>query len=189
MTLCVIAVSTPTLSNPLHDAISAGEFYTVKQLVASGANLEAKGDAALTPLIVAVLDGNDKMVSLLLASGAAPAGRDGKGFTALHAAAHKGHADLLERFIKLGLNVDDRRNEQKLAPLHMAAERGHYRAAATLLASGADVNAKTGHGRPPIWLAVLNTHPKMVKLLRDNGGKCPKSKLKKYNDYCKFAGN
>jgi ankyrin repeat protein len=182
-------MSTPVLANSLHDAIRAGEFSTVKRLVTSGADLEGKDDAALTPLIVAVLGGDNNVVSLLLANGAVPGGRDGKGFTALHAAAHKGHADLLKRFVTLGLNVDDRRNEQKLAPLHLAAERGHYRAAENLLASGADVNVKTGHGRPPIWLAVLNTHPRMVKLLRDNGGKCPKSKLKKYNDYCKFAGN
>jgi ankyrin repeat protein len=182
-------IAASAVAGPLHEAVRKGDMTAAERQIAQGAAIEGKDAANLTPLIVAALAGRNDTVAWLIGKGADPRGRDGKGFTALHAAAHVGALDIVKNLIERGLDVDDRGNPQGLAPLHMAAERGHRDVVAALLAAGADVNLKTGHGRPAIWLSVLNSHPETTKILREAGGKCPKSKIEKYNVYCLTAGN
>jgi len=186
--LCISSSTAPVRAGALHEAARNGDLAATERLIAGGADVESKDDAGLTPLIIAALVGQREAVVLLIAQGADPQGRDGKGFTPLHAAAHAGHLGVVKYLLELGLDVDDQRNEQALAPLHLAAERDHRDVAAALLARGAAVDIKTGHGRPPIWLAVLKSHAGMVKLLRDHGAQCPTVGLAKFREYCTHAG-
>lgn len=57
---------------PLHTICSWGELEPVKQLIAAGANVNAKGDHGGTPLFNAVIGRNADVVSFLLKSGANP---------------------------------------------------------------------------------------------------------------------
>ncbi|MCX7098980.1 MAG: ankyrin repeat domain-containing protein [Methylococcales bacterium] len=57
---------------PLHTICSWGELEPVKQLIAAGANINAKGDHGATPLFNAVIGENVDVVSFLLKSGANP---------------------------------------------------------------------------------------------------------------------
>jgi ankyrin repeat protein len=125
----------------------------------------------------------------LIAAGADPKGRDGNGFTPLHAAAHAGHADIVSLLIDNGVDVNDQNNMANVTPLHMAAERGFVTIAKILLDNGATPDERAGRGHTPVAMATLNTHPEMVKLLRDHGADCHYFKFPKYRDYCLKAGS
>jgi ankyrin repeat protein len=124
-------------------------------------------------------------VLLLIEKGADPRGRDGKGFTALHAAAHTGHLEIVKIFINHGLEVNDQENMASIAPLNLAAERGHVEIAEELLRHGARLQVKSGTGHSPLFMAALNTHADMVKLLRRHGADCAEIRATRYREYCK----
>ena len=56
-----------------------------------------------------------------------------------------------------------------VTPLHKAAEGGHLEIAKKLVDHGADVNAITAVGKPPIHFAVTNDHDELVAYLREQG--------------------
>jgi ankyrin repeat protein len=71
-----------------------------------------------------------------------------------------------------GLNywqVDSDPRGWRRTPLHAAAVRGHLRLAEYLLASRADVNARTKYGDTPMHFAVDNGHADIVAVLRKSG--------------------
>ena len=55
-------------------------------------------------------------------------------------------------------------------PLHLAAVNGNRDVAELLLASKADVNAKTNRGLTPLGLALDKDHQEVAELLRRHGG-------------------
>jgi uncharacterized protein len=55
-----------------------------------------------------------------------------------------------------------------LAPLHFAVRHGYADIARTLLASGADINQRTGDRTTPLLMAIINGHYDLAK--RDAGG-------------------
>ena len=177
-------------AGPLHDAARDGDRAMVERFIAEGADVqEIDSETALTPLIEAALAGDKEIVALLIEKGADPAGRDGKGFTALHAAAHMGHVDIVELLIDQGVDLNDQQNTSKITPLHAAAERDYPDVAEVLILRGAEIDPKTGSGHTPVVMAVLNGHPDMVKLLRDHGAQCSHIRSKKFKEYCMNAGS
>lgn len=174
----------------LHQAAREGDSAAAERLIASGADVqEIDSDTALTPLVEAALAGNEDVVVLLIRKGADPRGRDGKGFTALHAGAHMGHVEVVELLLEQGVDLDDQENIARITPLHAAAERDHRDVARVLLVKGAEVDLKTGSGHTPAFMAVLNDHPEMVKLLREHGADCSHIRSKKLREYCMNPGN
>lgn len=85
----------------LRTAVVANELQTAQQLLHDGADpnsVSMLGDKPIsgqTPLIMAALTGNARMVALLLAMGADPSIQDNDGQTALMHAASKSHADVI----------------------------------------------------------------------------------------------
>lgn len=61
--------------------VERGEFEKVQELIRAGANLEARGYAQGTPLLIAAMGENWRMVELLLQAGAEPLAADEMGFT------------------------------------------------------------------------------------------------------------
>jgi len=186
--LCLILTASPSWAKSLHEAVRDGDILAAEQLISEGEGVEEQDEAALTPLVTAALAGQMESVVLLIDKGADPSGRDGNGYTALHAAAHAGHLDVVELLIGYGVDTNDQENKAGIAPLHAAAERGFQDIAELLLREGADVGVRTPTGHTPVVMAVLNTHPAMVKLLREHGANCSKIKLVKYRKYCMNAG-
>jgi len=102
-------------------------------------------------------------------------------WTALHAAAHKGHFQIAEYLIKHGANVNVK-DEDGYTPLHNTAhsflkgsppkrtEADRNRIAALLLEYGATVNATINHGETPLHEAALTNNIGLVQLLLENGG-------------------
>jgi ankyrin repeat protein len=115
-------------------------------------------------------------VALLLAHGADVTGRDPLGHDPLYHAAvaftpgreNEGGA-VVALLLQHGADVHSRSGPGRLTALHAAARRGTVSIAATLLAGGADLDAKDAKGETPLRRAVNCGHEPMVRLLIEHG--------------------
>jgi ankyrin repeat protein len=89
-------------------------------------------------------------------------------FTAAHAAAMHGHADILELLLAAGADPNAQTEPQKYAPLHSAAFAGHDEAIRVLLARCARADLRNYRGETPAETAGRNHHVRTVALLADN---------------------
>ena len=149
--------SLPAFSSEIHDAATSGDLAKVE----------------------ALLKENPGLVNV----------RDNQGFTPLHNAAARGHREIVELLLINKAEVNARttlgdapagesvpltvallyRQLQGATPLHMAAFPGHQEVAESLLAHGADVNAKNQDGATPLHLAALAGRKGMAELLLAHG--------------------
>lgn len=79
-------------------------------------------------------------------------------------AAKKGNYNLIESFIKKGVNVNQLQRGESPALLYAAAY-GHIEIVKLLVENGADVNLKDDDGGTPLEYAVCKIKPKVVKYL------------------------
>lgn len=105
----------------------------------------------------------------------------------IHRAAYEGDVEEVRRLLMAGENVNaiatDARDTLGMTPLHFAAWHGHRAVAEVLLASGADMEARTCWGVTPLAVAAgEGNSPEVVQLLlsrgaevnvRDSSGRTP----------------
>ncbi len=70
-----------------------------------GSDIEAPSPKGCTPLLYAARGGYIEVVRFLLENGASPLKQDNGGGTVFHHAIEKGHVDVLQVFIELGLDI------------------------------------------------------------------------------------
>jgi len=129
---------------PLHAAVASGDLQAVEDLLAKGADVNARGEG-----------GN--------------AQGEG-GVSALHVAAGKGHRDIAELLITRGADVNEKGTFDDWkhggwTPLYFAIWQGHSDVAELLLARGADVNVKDERNLMPLHLALYGWPTDLTKLL------------------------
>lgn len=90
-----------------------------------------------TPLMLAAVNGNATVVSLLLAHGARVNALDAHRTTALHYACENGNTDVVELLVDHGASLD-RRDRFGDTPLIAATRENHIEAVQILLAAGAN---------------------------------------------------
>lgn len=186
-------------ATPLHNAVWAGRADLVKQLIAQGADVNARHtDGGSTPLDFAALRGettiaallihagarpdiaamhlaaardNVEMVRLLLDAGADPNARDASGSAPLDEAAFHGVKEVAALLIARGAEVDRPNPQTGATPLNEAAGSGNAGVAELLLARGANPSRADSSGATPLENAVSARHADVVKLLldRDHG--------------------
>ena len=133
----------PTAKAPdisIHKAAVDGNIEAVKQHIAAGTDVNAKGVNGWTPLRFAA---NKKVAELLLANGADVNTKDTNGWTPLHQAAFKGHKGATSLFIANGAEVNAKVVSgpyQGSTPLDAANENNHPETADLLRKHG----GKTG---------------------------------------------
>lgn len=113
----------------------------------------------------ASLNGDPRIIELLLQKGANPTDASETGETALHFAAYAGQtksAEVLLQSSLLNVDVLDRTNQ---TPLFTAASRGHLSMVDTLLSHNANSNRMDSYGSTPLSVAVRNGHVDVVKRL------------------------
>ncbi len=99
----------PTAKAPdisIHKAAYQGNIEVVKQHIADGADVNAKGKNGYTPLFGAALEGHKEVAELLIAKGADVNAKTDWGYTPLHNAAARGHKEVVELLIANGANVN-----------------------------------------------------------------------------------
>lgn len=138
----------------LIEAADENQLARVRQLIKSGADINAAQSGDGTALMVAAKQGNLSMVSALLALGA-DVNRTSLGDgNALIAAARAGHLEVVKRLIAAGAKVDASVVGDE-TPLINASRRGRLDVVQQLIASGANVNlgVRTEYGE---WRSPLN---------------------------------
>jgi ankyrin repeat protein len=95
--------SAPDIS--IHKAARTGNIEAVKQHLAAGADVNAKG-AGRTALGWVSISGHKEIAELLVAAGADVNAKDKIGGTSLHLAAANGHKEIAELLIAKGADVN-----------------------------------------------------------------------------------
>ena len=93
-------------ADSIHVAAELGNAEAVKQHLASGADVNAKGQFGTTPLREAAFEGHKEIAELLIANGADVNAKHGNGWTPLHDAAYEGQKEIVELLISEGAKVN-----------------------------------------------------------------------------------
>lgn len=133
-------------------------------------NLEVTNTNGETPLSLAIRQGKQRIVEILLEAGVKV--NQQTGTTPLHEAARAGHRIFIELLIKRGAQIEAT-NKSRYTPLHTAAQYQQGEAVNALVRAGANINAISLDGKP-IHVAVanasfLNQGPDSLNTLVDAG--------------------
>ena len=147
-------------------AMDQANWQVVRDLIDQGLSPDVSRSDGRTPLMVAVMENRNDIVSYLLLRGANVNAHDNLGRTPLYFAAERN----LEGMAKTLL---DSKADPNLSanlgwtPLHIAAQHGYVDTAKLLLERGAAVNAKSDLSETPLYLAASVGNLNFVKLLLD----------------------
>ena len=177
----------PTVKAPdisIHIAARDGNIEAVKQHLAAGTDVNAKGLGGITPLSDAAYYGRKEIMKLLIASGADANAKDYGGETPLDWAIRGKHTETADFLVKHGGKTGaelkgDEPVSKAATPetptakvpdtIYRAAQAGNIEAVKQHLAAGADVNVKDKVGGTPLHRAAYKGHKEIVELLIDNG--------------------
>ncbi|MDD9381311.1 ankyrin repeat domain-containing protein [Streptomyces sp. ZAF1911] len=133
-------------------ASRAGDEAAVSRLLSRGVPVDARDAEGCTGMYLAVHEGRDGVVRVLLAAGADP-----EQITGLYAedlpliqAASEGHTAIVRQLLAAGARPD-RPNRLGATPLGRAAFRGHTDIARVLLEHGADPQLRWRNRTPLQW--------------------------------------
>lgn len=172
-----LSIST-ALAGPLHDAAENGHASQAKQLLARGADANARDENGETALILAALGGYLDVVRVLIDDGNADIhARNKRGLRALHAAAYAGKVRVAELLIENSAWVDDSENFYHATPLILAAEEDQKAAVELLIAHGANVAAEERNGYTSLTQAALRRHWEVARILMQAGAACQPAEL------------
>lgn len=157
---------------PLHSAAYHGRLGIAELLLAKGADINARDKEGITPLHQAAARGKKDVVALLLTKNADVNAKDKNESTPLHLAAFEGNKDIFELLASMGANINakdangdspqqvaaNREKKDKVPsaydiPLFAAVRKGDKVEVQTLLAKGANADAKGVDGYTPLMLA------------------------------------
>jgi ankyrin repeat protein len=158
------------LDGALFDACKNGQLEVVKDLLAKGADVDAKGALGATCLIRAINLGHLEVAKELLAQGADVDARNNNGETALLHASQEGQVELVNSLLASGADVNATGNIGGTA-LMQASYYGHLGVVKALLAGGANVDAKNIDGTSALFMATTRSHLEVVKALLAQGAR------------------
>jgi ankyrin repeat protein len=137
---------------PLHWRVDADDLAGARKLLKAGANPNGLTERNITPLSLAIANGNAAMVALLLGAGANASQLEPTGETLLMRAAQVGELPVVQLLLQHGAAVDVRDARYGQTALMFAARAGHADIVAALLAAGARPNVATKVGDAPAFI-------------------------------------
>ena len=162
---------TTTMSTPLHRAAQAGDVSRIAELIAGGADVNARNDLGVSPLHYAAGRHGREIITTLIELGADLHARTDTTLTPLHLAAmHNADPAAITALIEAGADVNAHSNDGRTA-LHEAALWNSEGAVATqaLTLAGADVNARDAQGRTALHCAALGGNATTIRALIELG--------------------
>jgi ankyrin repeat protein len=157
------------MSEQLLEAVKAGDVDRAGQLLAAGADVNARDTYGATVLMNAAHSGNLEMVEALLSAGAEVDAKDELGWTALMKACHnadldRGFPEIVTRLIAAG--ADPNVNiTYGIRPLMLAAGYGEAGVCEALLAGGADVLARNDGGLTALMMVKDKFYVEVINIL------------------------
>jgi ankyrin repeat protein len=157
------------MSEQLLEAVKAGDAARASQLLAAGADVNARDAYGATALINAAYSGNAEMVEALLAAGAEVDAKDELGWTALmkacfNADLDRGFPDIVKRLIAAGADPNVKIT-YGIRPLMLAAGYGEAGVCEALIAGGADVLARNDGGLTALMMVKDKFYVEVINLL------------------------
>lgn len=123
-------------------------------MITSGViDINQRDSTGATPLIYATWHGSSGLVRVLLERGADTAAVNASGFTALHVGAMRGDPGPMGLLLEAGADIEKVEPSTGTAPLHMAAQMGHYAVIDVLVSAGANVDKQAINGETPLYMA------------------------------------
>ena len=152
----------PTTNNETQILEALKAIFASSPFVRGVQDQDRSGDMGLHAV---ALCGNAPKVWVLVDKGEDP-NAEIWGWTPLHIAAAKGHADTALELIKAGA-CPNPKSPHGVSPLHIAAYHGKTKTACVLINACAKLNAKDEDGNTPLHIAVRNGHTETAQALRD----------------------
>jgi uncharacterized protein len=127
----------------LHWAVRNNDLAMVDRLIAAGADVHAANRYGITAIYLACQNGSAGAVQRLLEGGVRADTTGQMGETALHTCARTGRPEAAQRLIDAGAPIDPIESWRGQTPLMWAAANRNPEMMRTLIAAGADVNARS----------------------------------------------
>ncbi len=160
----------PALDQPLRDAAWANDLAAAADLIARGADVNAKDATEQSAYLIATSEGYPELLELTLAHGADIADLDSYRGTGLIRAAERGHADIVGRLLRAGIDVNhvNRPGWTALDEAIVYGDGGstYVDTVRALIAGGADLRRVSGDGRDPLRHATDGGHDRIARALR-----------------------
>jgi ankyrin repeat protein len=151
-------------------AASTGDEKKVKDILASGYNINQSGEKGMTPLIFSAMLGNRKAIILLLENGANSNQQSDEGSSAMSYVAKNGDMPTLEAVLKHGGDVNLRNKKTLSTPLFDAISSDDpIPKIKFLLAHGSKIDSQNGSGESVMMRAAGNGRYDIVLFLLDAG--------------------
>lgn len=159
------------MSQQLIEAVNAGQPARVRELLADGADANARDAYGATALMNAAHGGNLDVVEILLAAGAEVDAKDELGWTALmkacfNADLDRGFPEIVARLLAAGADPNARIT-YGIRPLMLAASYGEAAVCEALLAGGADVLARNDGGLTALMMVKEKFYVDVINLLNE----------------------
>lgn len=165
--ICMVLYAQDTTDFKLIVAADKGDTSTVKQLLESGANVDAKTYEGVTALMYAAQNGHTEVMKLLIDKKADIEAKPYNGITALMSAARNNQYDAAELLIKNGADINAK-DKQGVTALLFAVDMGYYVMTDMLIFYGAKPLADN-QGNTPLLVASLRGYTDIVALLLERG--------------------
>ena len=152
------------------EAARSGDAAAVRELLKSGADVNAAQGDGMTALHWAAQSGDADIVQMLLSAGAniRATTRLG-GYTPMHLASQGGHARVVAALLASGADAGVR-TSTGASPLMLAARSGSTDTVTRLIENGADINAtEAAHGQTALMIAAGLDRADVVRLLLQRG--------------------
>jgi ankyrin repeat protein len=139
-------------TSALHWMVRSGDVETARLLIQAGANAKLANRLGITPLSMATANGDTEMIRLLVDAGAEVNTPDIAGETPLMSAARSGVVAAVNVLLDKGATVDAKDRTSQQTALMIAIRENHGNVVTSLIAHGAEVNARTRSGNAPNWV-------------------------------------
>lgn len=130
----------------IFDAINNNDLNSVKNIIASGGNVNVVNKDGLTALTVASEKGNIDIVKELINAGANVNGASSVGWTPLMGACFEGNIEVVKELISAGANVNAFGIKYKNTALMQAIRGENPEIVKILVEAGADINMRNANG-------------------------------------------
>ncbi|AWB34753.1 hypothetical protein DBV39_14635 [Orrella marina] len=158
---------------PMHAAALENNVDTVKQLIDSGVEIDARDQSGSTALLVAARANSIDAAEVLIEAGADANAKDNINDSAYLYSGARGHLEILKMTLAHGadLNSTNRYGGTALIP---AAERGHVETVQTLVESGVAIDHVNNLGWTALLEAIIlgnggESHQQIVNILLEAG--------------------
>lgn len=146
-------------------AAEIGDLTLLRELVASGADVNYKGKNGSCAVLVATSEGHVDCVKYLIDAGADVNSLAKFGITPLYMAVSGGHGQITNILIKASANLNHKTEILDYSVLHLAVSSGYIDCVKYLTEAGANVNLPTTDNVTPLHLAAEKGYAEIIDML------------------------